>query len=84
MENKSALLQRLKELENQTDTYKFIVEKLFDNPLLLSEKEKNEFIHQNKENISEYQKLIKEMGDIEWKLMTTKQQKDYIEKYSEE
>ncbi|MBB4807302.1 chorismate mutase [Chryseobacterium defluvii] len=82
--NNEILEKRLKELKSQIKQYDFIIKKLFDNPLGLTDSEREIFISNNKPKIIELEKIRKEISKIEWQLMTPLQQKDYLEKYSED
>lgn len=74
--------KNLKELENKRENYRFIAEKLSD--VEISDSERNKFINENKQKIEELNQLSKEIADLKWNLMTPEQQKDYLEKYSED
>lgn len=79
MEN---IIKKLEELGKKRNNYKFITEKL-SNPYL-SDSERNNFVNANKAKIKELNLLNKEIYELEWDLMTPKQQKDYLDKYSDE
>lgn len=79
---KSNIKNRIKELENKREEYKFIVEKL-DN-VYLSDSERINFVNENKTKIEELNQITKEIADLKWNLMTPEQQKDYLDKYSDD
>ena len=79
MENKK---ERLNELLKNREKYHYIVKYLFDDPLKLSEKEK--FMEKHRLDILEFKKINDEIADLKWDLMTPEQQKDYLDKYSED
>jgi len=81
MENKKS---RLVELLKKREKFHYIVEELFDNPFKLSEKEKENFMEEHKSDILELKSISDEIADLKWDLMTPEQQKDYLEKYSED
>ncbi|KMQ67790.1 hypothetical protein ACM39_10575 [Chryseobacterium sp. FH2] len=64
------------------ENYIYIVEKLSD--VNLSELERTNFINENKQKINELNKLSKEIADLRWQLMTPQEQKDYLDKYSDD
>ena len=76
---KNNLEKTLKELEIQRDSYFFIVKKLSD--INISESERNKFINDNRQKIEELNQLSKQISEIEWRLMSPEQQKDYLNKY---
>ena len=79
---KSNIKNRIKELENKREKYKFIVEKL-DN-VYLSDSERINFVNENKTKIEELNQITKEIADLKWSLLTPEQQKDYLDKYSDD
>ena len=81
MENKKL---KLEELLKKRKKYLYIVENLFDNPFKLSEKEKEKFMNKNKDDILELKKISDEISDLKWDLMTPEQQKNYLDKYSDD
>ncbi|OPC01937.1 hypothetical protein BAS10_18510 [Elizabethkingia meningoseptica] len=78
MENKESLAELYKELEN----YNYIVKKLSD--VNLSQIDRDFFIEQDKENIKKMNIIRKKISDIEWKQMRPQEQKDYLDKYSDD
>ncbi|KMQ69922.1 hypothetical protein ACM39_02455 [Chryseobacterium sp. FH2] len=84
MNNEEQIQKQINGLELQLKDYDFIVKKLFDDPFSLSEEDKNSFIIENKEKMNERKKLIEEIADLRWSLMTPKEQKDYLDKYSDD
>ncbi|KMQ67793.1 hypothetical protein ACM39_10595 [Chryseobacterium sp. FH2] len=81
MKNKK-LETEIKNLEDRRKNYIYIVEKLSD--VNLSELERTNFINENKQKINELNKLSKEIADLRWQLMTPQEQKDYLDKYSDD
>ena len=78
MENKGNLTELYKKLEE----YDYIVKKL--SKVNLSQNEMKTFIEENKSKIEEMNVIRKEISNIEWKQMTPQEQKDYLDKYSED
>lgn len=78
--NKNRLAKLLKEREK----YHYVVENLFDNPFKLSDKEKERFMEKHKSDILEFKKINDEIAELKWNLMTPQEQKDYLDKYSDE
>jgi|GEM_PF-5859582 len=74
--------ESLTELNKQLDKYNYIVTKLSD--VNLSQTEIDSFIQQNKNKIMEMNIIRKKISDIEWKQMTSQEQKDYLDKYSDD
>ena len=73
MENNKQIIERLKELEIKLQEYSFISEKLGN--IDLTEFEINEFVSIYKNKIDERTKIIKEIADLRWNLMTPKNKK---------
>lgn len=84
MNNKEQIQKRIKELELQRKEYDFIVKKLFDDPSSITLEESKQFVEDNKEKVLELKKISKEIADLRWQLMTPQEQKDYLDKYSED
>lgn len=74
--------RELEKLYSELEKYKYIMKKL-DDPYI-SEKETDQFIQKNKLEIQKMNILRKKISDIEWYLLSPEQQKDYLEKYSED
>jgi DNA repair ATPase RecN len=79
---KSNIKKRIKELENKREEYRFIAVKLSD--VDLSDSERKKYINDNKSKIAELNQITKEIADLKWNLMSPEQQKDYLDKYSED
>lgn len=79
---KNNIEKKIKQLENKREEYKFIAIKLSD--IDLSDSERKKFVNDNKLKIEELNQITKEIADLEWDLMTPEQQKDYLDKYSED
>ncbi|VXC25439.1 conserved hypothetical protein [Flavobacterium sp. 9AF] len=74
--------QELERLYLELEKYKYISEKL-NNPYL-TEIETEKFIKDNYEKIKEINIIRKKISTIEWNQLTLEQQKDYLEKYSDD
>ncbi|KMQ69921.1 hypothetical protein ACM39_02445 [Chryseobacterium sp. FH2] len=74
--------ENLTELYKKLEEYDYIVKKLSD--VNLSQNEMKTFIEENKSKIEEMNVIRKEISDIEWNQMTPKEQKNYLDKYSED
>jgi hypothetical protein len=72
----------LEKLYKELEKYKYIVEKL-SNPYL-SMTEIDDFVNMNKTEIQEMNIIRKKNSDIEWNQLSPEQQKDYLDKYSED
>lgn len=72
----------LEQLYKELEKYKYIVEKL-SNPYL-SMTEIDDFVNMNKTEIQEMNIIRKKISDIEWDQLSLEQQKDYLDKYSED
>lgn len=72
----------LEKLYKELEKYKYIVEKL-SNPYL-SMTEIDDFVNMNKTEIQEMNIIRKKISDIEWNQLSPEQQKDYLDKYSED
>ena len=72
----------LEQLYTELEKYKYIVEKL-SNPYL-SKSETEDFIDKNKEEIQEMNTIRKKISNIEWSQLSPEQQKDYLDKYSDD
>ena len=79
---KNNIEKKIKQLENKREEYKFIAIKLSD--IDLSDSERKKFVNDNKLKIEELNQITKEIADLKWDLMTPEQQKDYLDKYSED
>lgn len=79
---KNNIEKKIKQLENKREEYKFIAIKLSD--IDLSDSERKKFVNDNKLKIEELNQITKEIADLEWDLITPEQQKDYLDKYSED
>lgn len=80
--DKNSIEKRIKVLEKEREKYNFIVVKL-DN-VYLSDSERVKFVNENKIKIEELNKINKEISNLKWDLLTPEQQKDYLDKYSED
>lgn len=76
--------EKLKELLKQREEYRYIVEKLFDDPLLLSEEEKILFMEENRTQIEELKVISDEISKIKWDLMSPEEKEKYLDKYSDD
>ncbi|GLB48009.1 hypothetical protein [Neptunitalea lumnitzerae] len=76
--------KRLEELLIKLKDYNYIKEKLYDDPTLLSSEEQDVFIEENKTQVLEMTKIIKEINKLEWDMMTKEQQQNYLDKYADD
>ncbi len=72
----------LEKLYKEIEKYKYIVEKLSNPYLSITEIE--DFVNMNKTEIQEMNIIRKKISDIEWNQLSPEQQKDYLDKYSDE
>ena len=72
--NKSELQQKLKKLEEEEKSYKFLKDAYFN-----TKAEWEEFQEKHKEEVNRLNLIIKEKREIQWQMMTDKERKEHEE-----